>query len=357
MPHRLFSSILALLSLSLSLCACGSSKPDAARAENKEAWCGTGDGDSDELVVAVPKGEVKKLSLDSKALGVRKNYWVYLPADYESSETRYPVIYMLHGLGGSESNWVDLMKLNEAADKIALQAIVVMPDGDNSFYVNSTTKADYDTCLSNPRRIGSGTNMSEHCVKSAMFEDYITNDLVSHIDSTLRTLPVRESRAIGGLSMGGYGALMLAMRHKDIYSSTASHSGVDTLLYAGPYPYEKGKSTLASDAVTFTARMGPYGPLFLSIFGEDIENWRTHDPANLAQELSDGELSIYLDCGTEDDFRLHNGASYLHEVLDAKAIKHSFTLLSGAHNVAFWTDRIDDSLRFHSEHFSKTQAP
>ncbi|MBL4634087.1 MAG: hypothetical protein JKY56_09445, partial [Kofleriaceae bacterium] len=260
-------------------------------------------------------------------------------------DKRYPVIYMLHGLGGSEENWIKRMKLADAADELALQAIVVMPDGDNSFYINSSTEADYEKCVAKKNHAD--------CVKSANYEDYIVGDLVSHIDSEYRTLAVREQRAIGGLSMGGFGALMLAMRHKDVFSSVASHSGVDALLYTGPYPYEKGQSTNATDPVALTQKMGAFGQLFLSLFGPELQNWQEHDPAFLVQSLSDGQLAIYIDCGTEDNFRLHNGASYLHELLEAKQIEHSFTLTPGGHNVAFWTDQIDDSLRFHSKHFAK----
>ncbi len=295
---------------------------------------------------AVPStGEVKTVDFDSASLGVSKTYWLYLPTGYLDSYKRYPVIYMLHGLGGSEENWVNRMKLADAADELALQAIVVMPDGDNSFYINSATEADYEKCLAQ----GSEAN----CVKTANYEDYIVGDLVSHIDSNYRTLAVREQRAIGGLSMGGFGALMLAMRHQEVFSSVASHSGVDALLYTGPYPYEKGTATTAADPVKMTKKMGAFGALFLSLFGPDLQNWQEHDPAFLVDSLSNGQLAIYIDCGTEDDFRLHNGASYLHELLEAKQIEHSFTLTAGRHNVAFWTDRIDDSLRFHSAHFAK----
>ena len=257
---------------------------------------------------------------------------------------------MLHGLGGSEDNWSKYMKLTEAADAMQLPAVVIMPDGDNSFYMNSATKADYEDCLKH------GNAKGGLCVKNADYEDYIVKDLVTHVDATYRTKAEASARAIGGLSMGGYGALMLAMLHKDVFTSAASHSGVAALLYTGPRPFVPGKAELADDPVALTNEMGRFGPLFLGIFGEKIENWRGHDPAFLAKSLRQGELSIYLDCGTEDEFQLQHGASYLHEVLEAASIEHSFTLLPGRHNAAFWGDRIDDSLEFHMRHFVKTGA-
>ena len=91
-----------------------------------------------------------------------------------------------------------------------------------------------------------------------------------------------------------------------------------------------------------------------SLYGTDAGNWRAHDPATLAAKVKDGELAIYLDCGTEDDFNLQDGASYLHEVLEKTGVKHEFTLLPGRHNYDFWKQRIDDSLAFHARQFAKS---
>ena len=286
-------------------------------------------------------------SFRSSALGGDKHYVVYLPAGYADSGLRYPVIYMLHGLGGYEANWSKHMGLVTAADAMKLQAIVVMPDGDDSFYANWLQPSDYQACLAGTRPFGREPDMKRYCVVRADYEDYVSRDLVAHVDATYRTLAKREARGIGGLSMGGYGALMLAMRHLDVYASTASHSGVAAPLYSGPFPYRKGAATLATDIDALVAGLGPIGQHLIRIFGRDVANWRDHDPTVLAEKLRNGDLAIYLDCGTEDEFRLHNHAAYLHEVLEGRGIEHEFTLLPGRHNRAFWSDRIDDSLRFH----------
>ena len=299
---------------------------------------------------APAKGEVTTARFLSASLGVEKRYFVYLPAGYRRSQVRYPVVYMLHGLGGSEDNWSKHMNLAEAADAMRLPAIVVMPDGDNSFYVRSATVANYEECKN------SSSAIDNACVKNANFEDYIAKDLVAHIDATYRTKADVSARAIGGLSMGGYGALILALRHKDVFSSAASHSGVTSLLYTGPFPFVSGKGELADDPVALTDQMGGYGAIYRGIFGDTIENWRAHDPAFLANSLEDGELAIYLDCGTEDEFELQHGASYLHEILESRGVAHSFTLLPGRHDAKFWSAQIDDSLAFHLRHFEKTGA-
>src|SRR5205085_1985144 len=84
----------------------------------------------------------------SAALGVDKDYVVYLPADYDTKPAvRWPVFYYLHGLSGNETNWVEMGHLDQAADRLALGAIVVMPDGDDGFYTDSVTPVDYDACM------------------------------------------------------------------------------------------------------------------------------------------------------------------------------------------------------------------
>ena len=82
------------------------------------------------------------------------------------------------------------------------------------------------------------------------------------------------------------------------------------------------------------------------IFGPDIANWRAHDPASLVAELSPGELALYLDCGTEDIFKLDNGARYLHDLLDAKKIAHTFYIGPGKHDFSFWTPRLPETFKF-----------
>src|SRR5207248_236545 len=91
-------------------------------------------------------GTVAKGSFASPALGVTKHYQVWLPAVYAASKLRYPVIYMLHGLGGHETDWLRAGHLDQAADQLGLEAIVVMPDGDDGFYVNWSAPVDYDAC-------------------------------------------------------------------------------------------------------------------------------------------------------------------------------------------------------------------
>lgn len=306
------------------------------------------------LDVPAGTGTVKRASFTSKALGVDKEYMVYLPPGYDTNKNaRYPVIYYLHGLGGHEGNWPNL-DLPKQADALKLGAIVIMPDGDDSFYVNAASMwQPYERCLKQRRPFGRETNMKKYCVKKADYETYMTKDLIAHVDATYRTLGSRAGRGIAGLSMGGYGALMLSLRHKDLYAAAASHSGVDSLLYKGPFPYVKGKVQVTTDIKASLKRLGFFGPLFRQVYGTELANWKSHDPATLAQSLKPGELALYLDCGTEDEFRLHNGMQHLHDILLSRKIDHAYYIGPGHHRAPFWKDRVDDSLRFFMKHLAR----
>jgi S-formylglutathione hydrolase FrmB len=311
------------------------------------------------LLVAVPAradGTVREATFHSDALGVDKHYLVYLPTGYDAApQKRYPVIYMLHGLGGTERNWVENGHIDKAADKLGLQAIIVMPDGDASFYADSVTPADYDACMHADRMpfLEPTLPRDGYCVKHASYETYIVKDLIGHVDGTYRTVAEKKGRAIGGLSMGGFGALQLALRHKDLFALVASHSGLDALLYVGPRPYVKGQAKLADDVPAFVAKAGKFGVYFEQLFGKDIAGWRAHDPASLVATLKPGELAIYLDAGMEDDLGLDAGAAYLHDLLEARGIPHEWALVHGHHNFALWQERVPESLRFHAEQFHK----
>ncbi len=296
---------------------------------------------------ATTRGSVVKARFDSAALGVTKHVVVYLPAGYETSGKRYPAFYYLHGLGGDETNWVDGGNLDGAAAALALEAIVVMPDGDDGFYADSPKQVDYDACMKD----GTGLFFPERprkatCIRASKYETYITKDLVGWVDATYRTLPTREGRAIAGLSMGGFGALVIGMRHPDMFAAAASHSGVDALLYEGPFPYAKGKVQLATDIKNWGGRLGPFGGWIRGIFGTDIATWKAYDPPTLALTVEPGKPALYLDCGTEDGFMLHHHAAYLHDVLADRGIDHEFFLGPGGHDFAFWKARLPKSLAF-----------
>jgi S-formylglutathione hydrolase FrmB len=170
--------------------------------------------------VASAQGRLAADTLHSKAL--EKNLYgdspdrgllVYLPASYETSPAkRYPVVYLLHGFGGTERTWTSLGPIKPAMDTLVRngavrEMIIVMPNGrnvfDGSFYTNSASTGNWD--------------------------DFIAKELVAYIDGKYRTLARPESRGLAGHSMGGYGAVTLGMRHGgDVYGAVYSMSGCCT---------------------------------------------------------------------------------------------------------------------------------
>ena len=195
------------------------------------------------------------------------------------------MFYFLNGLGGDETNWTKHGHLDAAADAMKLDAIIVMPDGDDSFYVDSAEPGDYDAC----RKDGTGLfnamePLATTCVHDRKYETYITKDLIAYVDGHYRTIATRDGRAIAGLSMGGYGSLMLAGRHPDLYSAVASHSGVDALFYEGPHPYDAAHAQIGSDVSTWGSGAEPIGAWVRGLFGSDKAFWDAHDPVDAAHQ-------------------------------------------------------------------------
>jgi S-formylglutathione hydrolase FrmB len=307
-------------------------------------------------VVATPSRVVTE-RFHSDALGVDKAVLVYLPRGYDAAATtRWPVLYYLHGLGGDETNWVKQGKLDAAADALGLAAIVVMPDGDDGFYIDSADPIDYDQCMAS----GAGlfipnAQRATTCVRARRYETYVTRDLVGWVDGHYRTLARRDGRAIAGLSMGGFGAMAVALRHPDEFAAAASHSGALALLYRGPRPFVAGKAELITDLARWGAGGGPIASWLARLFGTDLARWQAHDVVALAGQLGAGKLALYFDCGSEDDFNLHDNLQYVHEALSARHIEHEYFLGPGKHDFAFWAARVPTSLAFLRDRVAKPQ--
>lgn len=125
---------------------------------------------------------------------------IILPRNYTASGRRFPVLYLLHGYGGHYSDWCEKTHIVDYAKPY--EEIIVMPEGKNGWYVNNYT---------NPKM---------------QWEDYIIEDLIPYVDGHYRTVALREGRAIAGLSMGGYGAMFLGLKHHEMFAAAASLSGV-----------------------------------------------------------------------------------------------------------------------------------
>lgn len=169
-----------------------------------------------------PEIEHGEILLDSipasdTTIGTRAAF-VYLPPGYDSQgTTNYPVVYLLHGFGGTYSFWQYYEDIKDIADYLISTGdikpmIIVMPDGMNqlggSFYTDS--KANF---------LGSDIPVF------GLFETYIVQDVVNYIDSHYHTIADKNHRAIIGISMGAYGAMRLGIKHPDVFCIVGTHSG------------------------------------------------------------------------------------------------------------------------------------
>ena len=301
------------------------------------------------LLVSAPHGTVRVERFFSPALGVEKHYVVYLPPSYATAPTRrYSVAYYLHGLTGNEADWVSLASIDIVAESLTARGspemIVVMPDGDDGWYTNwDEAPQPYAACLVDTLLNRAAPAL---CVVQARYEDYIARDLVRHVDSTYRTLADRRHRGIAGLSMGGYGAVTLALEHPDVFSAAASHSGVLAPLYAGPHPFAapaRYHTSIDSLAAGWRGMWGAIAPAF----GRTIASWAARDPAHLAQRLhaTGGAVpALFIDVGAQDG--LVDQSRAFHTELTTLGIAHDYAEWPGKHDWKYWHAHVGESLRW-----------
>jgi S-formylglutathione hydrolase FrmB len=275
-----------------------------------------------------------------------RNMTIYLPPGYASSGKMYPVIYLLHGAGGDERSLVD--ELGEALAIFLIdglinagslkEMIIVMPDAGNkyggSYYLNSELTGNY--------------------------EDYIVTDLVGYIDGKYRTIRDRSGRAIGGASMGGYGAITLAMKHSEAFSSVAALSpplGFDIISEAAiPEVIREnpdGMSGPGQDSGQYTgyiyalsAALSPNlsnPPFFLDLPFEYPSNeiiepvrqrWLIGDPLTMLLRCKSSLMEmkgIYIDVGDEDLLGFKAAADAFHQELMNMGIEHKYNVYHGDH--------------------------
>ena len=338
------------LSLVTAGLACGTGRPAPPPAATP---AGAPDG-APVARPAVPAGTVVVDSFWSQALGTRKHYVVYLPPSYDrDAGRRYPVAYYLHGMWGRETDWTKQGRLAAVMDSLVAaggrELIVVMPDGDDSWYTTWNRLLTYQACARTPPT--TGEPVETYCVPWGHYDDYVAHDLVGHVDSTLRTLPGRATRGIAGLSMGGYGAITLALRYPDVFSAAASHSGVLSPLYTGPHPFA-GRATYASDESDLRAAWGPrFWPYLEPSFGRDTAAWWSRDPARLAKRLKEqgGPMpALFVDVGTGDSLTIDQNRAFDAE-LRALGVAHVYHEWPGAHSWQYWRAHVGESLAWLAE--------
>lgn len=273
----------------------------------------------------VSHGVVKEgLTMESKTLGKKVRYTIYLPFDYETSTRFYPVVYLLHGYTDNDMAWIQFGEANLTADEAIAKReipsmIIAMPDGGPSWFINNYNN-------------------------SVRYEDFFFQEFLPYIESHYRTRPEKRYRAVAGLSMGGFGSLVYAMRHPDMFAACAAMSAaVNTTDQIVAIEDSTWKS---SWPITV------YGPG--SGQARLTEHFLSYNPIRMV-ETGDAEklksVRIYLDCG--DDDYLTIGNAMLHVALTQKKIPHEYRVRDGAHTWSYWRNGLTDAVIFIGSSFHK----
>ena len=252
---------------------------------------------------------VSAATADSVAVhsdAMRKNVpcMVIKPKTYKKDGEHLNVVYLLHGYSGNHRQWLnDAPQLLQLAD--AYNLLIVCPDGGfNSWY--------FDSPIDSTRR----------------YETFVSVELVKYIDSHYSTNPIRSSRAISGLSMGGHGALFLASRHPGVYGVAGSIAGGVNLR---PFPGSWDLSKQIGDTACCE------------------QNWIRYSVVNTINALKNDQLTLIIDVGISDFFLDVNRE--LHQKLLGLKINHDYIERPGGHNKQYWGSSIDYQLLFFKKYF------
>jgi putative tributyrin esterase len=236
---------------------------------------------------------------------------VILPVDYGSdADRRFPVLYLLHGFSGNYADWCTNFRFADYAR--SYEEIIIMPEGDNSWYVNS---------YSEPK---------------LQWEDYIVDDLIPYVDSHYRTIASRQGRAIAGLSMGGYGALFLGLKHHEMFAAVASLSGVVAAANIERWDVQTQSQINSSRSQFFIdvrkTLAADFGPV-------NNPARRDEDPFLLIRSLTPANCpQLYLAIGWEDSL-LHENREFV-ALLSQLKMPYRYAEVPGKHEWKVWDEQI-----------------
>lgn len=261
-------------------------------------------------------------TVSSKILGKNIGYSVYLPPDYDASSSRkYPVLYLLHGYSDNETAWVQFGNVNQTADKAIVNGditpmIIVMPNGELNWYVN-----DFEG--------------------KVRWMDMFIQEFIPTIDKEFRTRATSDYRAVSGLSMGGYGSFMLALKNPSVFGNCA---GLSSAFWTSAQVLkERGENYKQ-----------PFWPNGKKSDSEILANYKKYDVIELMKTMpmdSIKKVRWYFDCGDKDF--ITQGNAYLHIAMDERKIAHEYRVNEGYHNWQYWRDHILDALKFVTKGFDR----
>lgn len=269
-------------------------------------------------------GRVYNLTMPSTLMQGDRNYSVYLPEGYETDTLRrYPVLYLLHGLGNTNTKgWVERGNVEAIANRViaegrACPMVIIMPDAgtDGPGYFNR---------------------------EGWPYEDHFFQELIPYMESHYRILPDAMHRAISGLSMGGGGTLVYALRHPELFAAACPLSALVT------FPTRSNNDSGWMDKYP------------------QVRAWATsamqpeNAPLDLIRNATPEQLSAisrvrwYIDCG--DDDYLYEGNLALYMLLREKQIPFQYRMRDGAHNWLYWQSALPDVMTFVSLSFGEASS-
>lgn len=223
----------------------------------------------------------------------------------------FPVLYLLHGLSDDHTGWARRTSIERYVQDLPL--IVVMPNGERGFYTDAVD------------------------VPLSAFETNLVRDIIGFVDATFQTIPTRQGRVIAGLSMGGYGAVKLALKHPDTFCAAVSHSGA---LHFGSVPYTADNE---------------WHRQWIPIVGANPQGG-DNDCFALAERVSEANRpQLRIDCGA-DDFLIDTNRQF-HAHLDKLGYAHEYQEHPGAHNWDYWDEHIQDTLKFFDSILKLSPSP
>jgi S-formylglutathione hydrolase FrmB len=254
-----------------------------------------------------PKVTLRDIAFHSAALNREMQYRVILPNDI-STNRKLPVIYLLHGGGGNFLNWSNYSDVARFAER---GLILVMPEGDDSYYTNSIERPQ------------------------DRYEDYLVNDLISDVESRFPALRDRANRAVVGVSMGGFGAVKLALKHPDLFVFVG---GISSAVDVPSRP--------------FSIKRPLQWRYHSSIFGPwRSESRRNNDPFVLARSVDPTRIPfLFLTCGDQEGLLPAN--RQFAALLGQRHFAYEFHVVPGGHNWNQWNERLDSCFKSLLDHMN-----
>ncbi|MDH1293325.1 alpha/beta hydrolase [Comamonas terrigena] len=273
------------------------------------------------IAPAAHASEVRSAEVQSSALGRALTYNVYLPTGYaESPNVRYPVMYLLHGNDGARNDWAVKGKMQKTVDTLVANgdippAIYVMPDANTNWYVDLKEK----------------------------METAFLQDLMPHVEKTYRTINTRNGRVIGGLSMGGYGALRMVLQYPEKFQAAA-------LLSPAIYNPEPPADSSARHVKVFAE------PNTNGAYSKTV--WQQYNyPVLMDAFLAKGiKVPMYINSGDDDEFAIEAEATQLYSQLRKAKQPAELRIVNGKHEWMVWETTLGDSLKYVFSTVSRPQV-